>query len=241
MWHPLPQKENPVKSEHGQGAAAEPGAAADTPYCRSFDCCGWNLCCVWGGLAVQWEWIMQRPLLVLLHQNDSHVLQAARSESVLRSLCSTTAVKQEKYCKGEKTFGQMLFLCLVIWLLHAWNCALFLQLLELTCSTFSWVPWTATSSPELQHLHWFQQDPARLCCACQPSLLPIHGLGLAQGWAWPHTGLAVPCTGSSQRLPLCAGQGLTPPLSNLESNSSVLAGLDGIKQHKPLTHRAYTK
>lgn len=129
---------------------------------------------------------MQRPLLVLLHQNDSHVLQATRSESVLKSLCSSTAAKQEKYYKVEKTFGQILFLWLVIWLFHAWNCVLFLQLLGLTCSIFWWVPWAAF--PELQHLQWFQQDPAGLGCACQSSLLPMHRpgtgtkLGLASHW-----------------------------------------------------------
>lgn len=103
---------------------------------------------------------------------------APQSESVLKSLCSTTAAKQEKWCKVEKTFSQMLFLWLVIWLLHAWNCALFEQLLELTCSTYLWVPWAATSFPQPQHLHWLQQDPARLCCACQSSLLPIHRPGV---------------------------------------------------------------
>lgn len=62
---------------------------------------------------------MQRSLLILLHRNDSHVLQATQRESVVESLCITTAAKQEKYCKVEKTFVQMLFLWLVIWLLHA--------------------------------------------------------------------------------------------------------------------------
>lgn len=144
---------------------------------------------------------MQRPLLVLLHRNDSHVLQAKQSESVLKSFCSTTAAKQEKYCKVEKTFGQMLFLWLVIWLLHAWKCVLFMcwvnmQHLSMCSPGSHLLPWAPAPSLTVQ-------DPARLCCACQPSL---------QSWVWPHTGLAVHFTGSSHRLLLCAGQGLTPSL-----------------------------
>lgn len=65
---------------------------------------------------------------------------------------------------------------------------LFSQLLELRCSAFwgeypgllpTWTccPGSPLPSHQPQHLRSLRQDPARLCCARQSSLLPIQGPG----------------------------------------------------------------
>lgn len=93
--HPPPQKKNQLSS--GAPLKTQPMMGADTLLFQpsgfqklGFYCCGWNSYCAWrepARLAVEWDWIMQRPL----RRNGSHILQAKQSESILKILCTPTA------------------------------------------------------------------------------------------------------------------------------------------------------